>query len=321
MCDGIVLGPATRTAVFSVTTLLLFLPFAGCRQAGSEAPSQQVPDMARIRAAMEAVKPLHRPMGPPMFGDWLSFYPEPGQTFQQYLASKPNLPRGKRRVIYVRPLGDLSPAQLQIVEITADYLERFFNLPTRLGPPDSLADVPARARRFNSALKTEQVQTGYIMGKILKASLPDDAVACIGLTSSDLFPNERMNFVFGQASLRDRVGVWSLHHLGEPDKDAQELRAVLVRALKIASHETGHMFSIRHCTHFQCAMNGSNSLYEVDRHPLDACPECMAKICWATGCDPRKRYEQLAKFFARHGLDAERQSFERALKVLEEDGR
>jgi archaemetzincin len=265
---------------------------------------------------MEVIRPFYRPMGEPEPMDWLSFYPEPGQTFAEYLASNPNLPKGRRRVIYVRPLGELTAAQLRIVELTADYLERFFHLPAKVQPVLLLANVPAGSRRFNASLGTEQIKSGYLLHSVLAPLLPSDAVASIGLTASDLYPNEKMNFVFGQASLRDRVGVWSLHYLGEPDKDEREFRACLVRALKIASHETGHMFSIRHCTRYECAMNGSNSLLEVDRHPLDTCPECMAKICWATGCDPRERFERLASFFARHGMDAERWPFERAIQAL-----
>ncbi|HEY4596413.1 MAG TPA: hypothetical protein VIJ02_08445, partial [Thermoanaerobaculia bacterium] len=78
---------------------------------------------------------------------------------------------------------------------------------------------------------------------------------------------------------------------------------------KIASHETGHMFSIPHCTKYLCVMNGTGSLNEVDRHPLDACPECMAKICWATGYDPRRRFERIADFFARQGMGSARSFF------------
>jgi archaemetzincin len=255
-------------------------------------------------------------MGPIMSGDWLSSYAEKGQTFQQYLASNPDIPDRKRRVLYVRPLGALTPSQLRIAELTADYLGHFFGLPVRIEPPLPLGRVPARAHRFNPATGTEQIQTGYLLD-LLKDDRPDDAFAQIGLIATDLYPDKPMNFVFGQASLSDRVGVWSLSRLGEPEKSGVEFHDALVRTLKTASHEMGHMFSIHHCTKYQCVMNGSNSLYELDRHPLDTCPECMAKICWATGSDPRRRFEQLAAFFSRQGLTAERLTFERPLKALE----
>jgi archaemetzincin len=125
-----------------------------------------------------------------------------------------------------------------------------------------------------------------------------------------------MNYVFGQANLRERVGVWSLHRLGRPDADEVNFKLTLLRTLKIASHETGHMFSVQHCKKYECVMNGSNSLDETDRHPLDACPECVAKLCWAAGADPRERYARLAAFCAEHGLTREQSFFEASARAL-----
>lgn len=303
-----------KPGVLTLVTLLAF-SCAGCQQDSPDRPSPKGPEVARLRSVMETIRPLYQPMGPVMFGDWLSFYPEKGQTFSQYLASNTNVPDRRRRILYVRPLGELTPAQLQIVELTAEYLERFYGLPARIAPPLAIVRVPASSHRSNKVTGTQQIQTGYLLG-LLKDYLPEDAFAEIGLIATDLYPNEKMNFVFGQATLRDRVGVWSLHWLGEPDKSKAEFQECLVRTLKIASHETGHMLSIPHCTSYQCVMNGSNSMYEVDRHPLDTCPECMAKICWATRSDPRKRFEQLAAFFSRQGLIAAQLSFERPLAAL-----
>lgn len=299
-----------RTLAASLLALLI-LPLTGCRQAHSTTG----PEIERLKVAMEAVRPLHRLKGPAFEGDWLFSYPEPGQTFEQYLVSRPNLARTGRRILSVRPLGELTPDQLRIVEITADYLERFFGLPSRVESHIPL-DVPARARRIQPAWNAEQIHTGYLLG-VLSRSLPLDTAAHIGLTASDLYPGPRMNFVFGQANLTQRVGVWSLYHFGEPDKSDHEFRTVLLRAMKVASHETGHMFSLRHCTKYECVLNGSNSLGEMDARPLDVCPECMAKICWATGRDPRKRYEALAAFSLRHGFQRERAYFEKSLRELQ----
>src|SRR3712207_7363776 len=44
-----------------------------------------------------------------------------------------------------------------------------------------------------------------------------------------------------------------------------DFKLTLLRTLKIAAHETGHMFSVRHCTKYECVMNGSNHLGETDR--------------------------------------------------------
>jgi archaemetzincin len=101
-----------------------------------------------------------------------------------------------------------------------------------------------------------------------------------------------MNYVFGQASLKNRVGIWSLFRLD----DYADFEQFLKRTLKVAVHETGHMFSIAHCTKYECVMSGVNHLGEMHKRPIDACPECMAKISWMSGYEPKKRYENLAKF-------------------------
>jgi archaemetzincin len=300
-----------RTAALSALLLFAALAAADCRTATKKGAAR--PDEGRaaapsspeaLRLAIEKVRPLHKEMGPPQPGDWLETFPEPGQTFEEYIRGNPTRPEGTRHVLYVQPLGTFTPAQSRVVALTADFMSRFFGLNVRVRDPAPLDKVPRSARRV-SLWGDRQIQAGYVMLEVLRPSLPADAAALIGFTSSDLFPDETLNFVFGQASLRERVGVWSLYRLGQPDAGEAEFKLTLLRTLKIAAHETGHMFSLQHCKKYECVMNGSNHLGETDRHPLDACPECMAKLSWAAGIDPRVRYARLAEFCAEHGLEAE----------------
>ena len=122
-----------------------------------------------------------------------------------------------------------------------------------------------------------------------------DAVAVLALTTADLWPGAAWNFVFGQAALRDRVGVWSLYRQGDPHED---FTTCLRRTLKTAVHETGHMLGIAHCTAYECGMNGSNHRAEADARPMGFCPECEMKVWWACRVDPIGRYQQLAEFAA-----------------------
>jgi len=98
---------------------------------------------------------------------------------------------------------------------------------------------------------------------------------------TDLYPEPSWNFVFGQASLRERVGVYSFARYdsafyGEArDRDYETL--LLRRSCKVLAHETGHMFGLAHCIYFNCLMNGSNHLAESDRRPLHLCPVCPAQ--------------------------------------------
>jgi archaemetzincin len=157
-----------------------------------------------------------------------------------------------------------------------------------------------------------QILTGYVLD-LLKRRRPADAVAVLGLTTADLWPGEGWNFVFGQASLRDRVGVWSLYRQGDPHA---EYATCLRRTLKTAVHETGHMLGIAHCTAYECGMNGSNHRAEADARPLWFCPEDEMKVWWACRVDPRTRYERLVEFAGAHGLDREARFWEKSLAAL-----
>ena len=289
---------------------------AGANAGRTNAGAAGGADLAQLTAAMEAVRPLHKPLGEPQPGDWLTTYHEPGQTFQEYISSDPVTARGARRMLYIQPLGKFTTTQRKIVTLTAEYLHRFFDLPVKVLDDLPLSVVPPKARRRHPSWGMEQLLTTYITSEVLRPRLPEDAAALIAFTAADLYPGEEMNFVFGQASLRDRVGVWSLYRFGAPEASEQEFHLTLLRTMKLASHETGHMFSIQHCTKYECNMNGTNHLGETDRRPLDACPECMAKVCYATGYDPRKRYEQLADFCRANGFTAEQKFFEAELKAL-----
>jgi len=152
------------------------------------------------------------------------------------------------------------------------------------------------------------------MDSIMAPQLPRDAAAMIALTNEDLFPDPTMFFVFGQASFEKRVGVWSLNRLEKnTDRDT-----FLRRTLKIASHETGHMFSMHHCTKYVCVMSGSNHMGEVDSLPIDACPECMAKVAWLSGVSPKDRCDHLAAFCKKNGLTDEADEFTRKAKSVQE---
>lgn len=266
-----------------------------------------------LRAAMKKIEPFFKPMGKPEPYDWLGSHNEPGQTFDQFLDSSPTLPTKERSKIYVLPLGTFTPQQEKIIRLTAGYLEAFYDLPVQTMPAKTIKR-PLRIKdsRISRQTHKEQIRTGYLLNDVLKPLLPLDAAAMIAFTADDLYPDESMNYVFGQASMEDRVGVWSLYRLG----DHADYDIFLHRTLKIASHETGHMFSMHHCTKYECVMSGANYLGETDRRPLDACPECMAKVCWLSDITPAARYEKLEAFCRKNRLAKDAEEFNRKAAAL-----
>jgi archaemetzincin len=273
---------------------------------------------AKWAAIISKLRPLHKALEKPGPHDWLAHHHEPGQTFLEYIKSHPAGPDDKRRIISIQPIGEFTEHQRRIVTLTADFMGRFYNLPVRVQENIPSQVIPDIARRHHPSWGMEQILTTYILYDVLKPNLPADAVACIALTASDLWPGEGWNFVFGQASLRDRVGVWSMYRNGDPSAGEDQFKLCLLRTLKTAVHEMGHMFSIGHCIQFQCGMCGSNHREEADRRPLWFCPECMAKVCWITDADPVRRYRALAEFCEQNGLDTQKAFFEKSLRTLGE---
>jgi archaemetzincin len=271
-----------------------------------------------IRAAATKVKPLHTKLGKPQPGDWLDRHKEPGQTFEQYMKTDANRPGKILTTIYIQPLGEFNRTQQQLIEVTEDLLGRFYGVPVKTLDRIGMDAIPAKARRVHPTWGDKQILTTYVLYDLLKPRRPKDAVAVLALTTADLWPGEGWNFVFGQADLNQRVGVWSLYRNGDPDDSAESYRLCLLRTMKTATHEIGHMFGIQHCTAYECGMCGSNHRTESDLRPLWFCAECEPKVWWACAVDPAKRYQSLIDFAEQQNLDAEARFWKQSLNRLRE---
>jgi archaemetzincin len=258
-------------------------------------------DAATILNLGDKIRPLHQKKLPNRPGDWLESHPERGQTVEEYTAGNPNIPTAQHTTMYILPLGDLDEAQKKLINDTAEMMGIFYGVPIKKLDPLGMDAIPAEARRVHPQWGDKQILSTCVL-EMLKSKRPKDAISLIALTATDLWPGQGWNFVFGQASPTDRVGVWSLHRFGDPQKD---YNTVLRRTLRTAIHETGHMLGIAHCTAYECGMNGSNNLDESDRRPLAFCPEDEMKVWWACKVDPARRYDALATFAHTHGLEQE----------------
>ncbi len=162
-----------------------------------------------------------------------------------------------------------------------------------------------------------QVRSPMLLERV-KQSLPRDACCLLGITMLDLYPDQEWNYVFGQASLTDRVGVFSFARfdpsfLDEP-RPADLEQLVLRRSCRVLAHETAHMFGLHHCIYYQCVVNGANNRDEMDRTPLHPCPVCLRKLHMAIGFDPLARYQQLAKLYREFGMETEAAGIDRRLR-------
>jgi archaemetzincin len=252
--------------------------------------------------------------------DWLATHPESGQTFDQFKASQSNRPTPDRHLIFLQPLGDFAGEASPSSERLREFAAAFFAMEVKLLPPSAIESSRFTTRR-NPFTGNEQILTGDVLA-FLRSRVPRDAFCVLGITMVDLYPEPSWNFVFGQASLRDRVGVYSFARYdpafyGEArGSHYQEL--LLRRSCKVLAHETAHMFGLTHCIFFNCVMNGSNHLAESDRRPLHLCPVCLRKLHHSVGFDVVERYRALQRVDQVLGFSDESDWLAQRIKTLEQ---
>ncbi|XP_077019766.1 archaemetzincin-2 isoform X2 [Tamandua tetradactyla] len=193
--------------------------------------------------------------------------------------------------------------------------EQFFNDPYRKIPS------PEKCHIYIQSI-------GDIL-KFLRKKKPRNAFCVVGITMIDLYPRDSWNFVFGQASLTEGVGIFSFarygsdfysaHYKGKVKKLQKtslsdysvfdnyyvpEITSILLlRSCKTLTHELGHIFGLRHCQWLSCLMQGSNHLEEADRRPLNLCPVCLRKLQSAIGFSIVERYKALVRWIDDESVD------------------
>ncbi len=258
------------------------------------------------------------PVPAPNPGDWLAEHFEPGQSYDDFVKSAVVKPDRYRNKIYLQPLGEFIPGQSPSLDTLKTFTSIYFMMPTAVLPGLSLKSSLLTSR-VNPYTGKRQVLTLDVLA-LLKREKPADAYCVLAITMEDLYPDPSWNFVFGQASPRDRVGVFSFARYdpgfyGEKREDNFE-EMLLRRSCKVLVHETSHMFSLAHCIYFRCIMNGSNHLAESDARPLFLCPVCLRKLYFAIGFDIVRRYEKLFNFYKEASFEKEARWVEKRLKRI-----
>ncbi len=204
------------------------------------------------------------PMRAPGPNDWLANHTEAGQTFDDFVRSQPNRLTPQRRTIYLQPLGTFELGPLK------EFTEAFFMMPVVVRAPIDLATARITSRKNPNSGQQQLLTTD----------------------------------ILGQASLRDRVGVYSF----------ARYQGQARRSCKVIAHETSHMFGIEHCIFFRCVINGSNHLAESDARPMHLCPVDLRKLQWSVGFDVIERYRRLRAVCERAGFTDEARWCEREIE-------
>nr|XP_006110625.1 archaemetzincin-2 isoform X1 [Pelodiscus sinensis] len=287
----------------------------------------------------EAFQPdsvLFRPITLHSESDWISSHPEPTQDFEQFYNDPyRSRPTSEKSTIYVQPIGSFGDTKVSTEDYMKwlkDYCEAFYySLTVKILEPVPVSHTGC-AFRVNEYTCNLQIHAGDIL-KYLKKKKPRDAFCIVGITMIDLYPRESWNFVFGQASLTEGMGIFSFARYDSdfysasykgrlkkvkklPSSDYSVFdgyytpavtSVLLLRSCKTLTHEIGHIFGLRHCQWLQCVMQGSNHLEESDRRPLDLCPICLRKLQSAIGFHLVERYQALLEWMDEdgNGMEAE----------------
>ncbi|MGH1345225.1 MAG: hypothetical protein ACRBN8_26925 [Nannocystales bacterium] len=99
-----------------------------------------------------------------------------------------------------------------------------------------------------------------------------DALVEIDLTADDIFEDGKP-FVFGLASLSDRIAIISTARLQSSDE-----RLYADRLTKLVMHEAGHTFGLHHHADDNCVMRRDPSVVSLDDAPTTPCRRCRTKL-------------------------------------------
>ena len=260
----------------------------------------------------------YSPLKTPGPSDWLTHHSESGQTFRQFTEGKPNYPNSGQHKIVLLPLGEFPENEQAELELLRQFTAKFFMMETVWLSPLAIDETKMPFKVSES--RRRQLYTEDAIEELIK-HLPDDAYCMLAVTMEDLVPRGNWNYVFGQASFRERVGVFSFARF-DPKFFGEELVAgpiIARRRCLVLAHEIGHMFGIKHCIYYDCLMNGSNSLAESDAGPLNLCPVCLRKLHHSVGFDLADREREIAEVLRDQGLTDDADWYRRRLARITTD--
>jgi len=166
-------------------------------------------------------------------------------------------------IIYLLPIEPIKEEFLQNAGLA---IEKIFDFPFQILKSQFRAEIAYDYSR-------EQYNSTLILSKIIEVT-PDNAEKIIGITDVDLFVPV-LTFVFGEAQLDGKAALVSISRLknefyGLPKND----NLLIDRINKEVIHELGHTFGLYHCNNYECVMNSSMYVENIDLKRIDFCHKC-----------------------------------------------
>ena len=270
----------------------------------------------------QAVQGLFGPMCEQLRGDWTSTkegQSDKPQTLEDFFRSKTRHAQAGQS-LGIFSIGKL-PEQIATSELK-EFVQAYFCQPVDILADQSVASIPSEAWR-SFLCYVPQANAIQILDEVLaplKAKNAGRFWGITGITHEDLMcdPDDELDYVYGLSREGEPgfpgIAIVSTRRIWRPAEIGFELSRL--RLFKLVTHEIGHLFHAQHCLRHACNMNGVETVDQIDRHPLELCPDCMAKICWVGGTHPKVRYERLERACRKLNMQTESELYQRCGELL-----
>jgi archaemetzincin len=300
------------------TIILLLITFLiwGCNSDKSKKKTQKTSQVAfdTTGYSLKSIDELHERLT-------LKDY---DKSLKDFINSNPNKVDKIRKVVYLLPFGNMKPEVEKIIQEEVEYLKAFLQLEVKVLDRISYDNikgitsiqtrmVPASDFQYYSKMKggtptlSEQIQANSFINAVMNNIKPKDAVAVLGITEHDIY-NPEYNYLFGISKLKEGVGLVSTFRLIDYGGETKN------NIRKVVSKQIVNMFSISNVKDFKCVMNFHNNIEEQYQGKFDLSPRALEKLKYVIGLKYTKRFEDLAKFWAKENNKEEKEYYEECMR-------
>ncbi len=182
----------------------------------------------------------------------------------------------KTAVIGIVPIGDVADLAPKVI---AAHVSGYLGLEALVLPPVALPAGTLDRQRL-------QYDAGKMIAALETGPYADDYLKLVGVVDVDICM-PIFTHVFGEARQGGQWALVSLYQLYPPRSAVQPPASAYERMAKIALHEIGHLFNLRHCDDPGCLMQFSGGLADLDLLPVYFCHYCRAFFKEAISADGR----------------------------------